>query len=124
MKTYITVADVDAALGMDWTSADKKDRAVLMANVWMTNQNLPEKKPEPPEYKQAAIEIAREAAAGNIYGRTETGVMSKAVNAKGVSSAKSFSASHKVTSAGENMALALLKPWINQMGGVFFLKRI
>ena len=29
MATYITVADVDAILGANWTTEDKKARAVL-----------------------------------------------------------------------------------------------
>jgi len=123
MMTYIAVADVDAALGMSWASADKKPRAVMMANVWMTNLGLRVVDPLPDEFKQAGAEIAREAAAGRIYGAKETGIVSQSVQAGDVSSSKSFSSSAKVYTAGESLALALLKPWLPDTSGVMFLKR-
>lgn len=112
MIAYITVADVDSLLGPTWTAPEKKERAVLIANVWLTNKNLPELDPIPDEWTQAGAEVAREAAAGTIYGHTEMGVTSKSVSAGDVSSAKTFSSAHKVTSAGETLALALLGPWL------------
>jgi len=123
MLEYITVANVDTALGSNWAARDKKERAVLIANVWLTNKSLPERDPIPQEWKQAGAEIAKEAAAGNIYGTIETGVLSKSVKADTVSSSKTFSSNHRVTSAGESLALALLKPWLGS-GGVFMLKRV
>lgn len=109
---YITTAQVDTLLGPDWTTADKKARAVLMANVWLTGKSLPDLDPIPDEWIQAGAEIAREAATGKIYGQTETGLLSKSVSADTVSSAKTFAANHKVMSAGETFALALLGPWL------------
>jgi len=117
VKTYITVADVDGFLGADWTSADKKDRAVLIANVWMTNRHLPEFEPMPQEWKQAGAEVAREAAAGRIYGSRETGVASKSVKAGEVSSSKTFRDGAQSYTAGESFALALLSPWLQASGG-------
>lgn len=117
MKTFITVADVDGFLGADWTSADKKDRAVLIANVWMTNRNLPDIEPMPEEWKQAGAEVAREAAAGRIYGSRETGVASKSVKAGDVSSSKTFRDGAQSYTAGESLALALLSPWLKSSGG-------
>lgn len=117
MKTYITVADVDGLLGADWTSADKKDRAVLIANVWMTNRNLPDIEPMPEEWKQAGAEVAREAAAGRIYGSRETGVASKSVKAGDVSSSKTLRDGAQSYTAGESLALALLSPWLKSSGG-------
>lgn len=124
MKTYLTKADADSALGTDWAPADKKDEAVLIANVWMTNRQLPDLDPMPAEWTQAAAYVARDAAAGRIYGATETGVLSKSVQAGDVSSSKTFSASAKTYTAGESLALALIKPWLSGMGGVMFLKRV
>ena len=40
MATYITVADVDAILGSDWTTEDKKARSVMQANAYLTSLNL------------------------------------------------------------------------------------
>lgn len=120
---YITTAQVDTLLGPEWTTSDKKARAVLMANVWLTGKSLPNLDPIPDEWVQAGAEIAREAAAGKIYGQTETGLTSKSVKADTVESAKTFASNHKIVSAGESFALALLKPWLGGRG-VFMLKRI
>lgn len=117
MKAYITVGDVDSLLGPNWTDAGKKDRAVLIANVWMTNRNLPDINPMPDEWKQAGAEVAREAAVGRIYGSRETGVASKAVKAGDVSSSKTFRDGAQSYTAGESLALALLAPWMQASGG-------
>ena len=116
MTIYITVEQVDALLGPTWATADQKARAVLMANTWLTNLGLPEFDPVPDDVIQAGAEIAREAAAGNIYGSKETGVLSKSVNADGVSSSKTYSESSRTISAGESFALALLAHYLNSSG--------
>ncbi|MFE2005682.1 hypothetical protein ACFW6U_09845 [Pseudomonas guariconensis] len=116
MTIYITVEQVDALLGPTWAPDDQKARAVLMANTWLTNLGLPEFDPVPDDVIQAGSEIAREAAAGNIYGSKETGVLSKSVNADGVSSSKTYSESSRTISAGESFALALLAHYLNSSG--------
>jgi hypothetical protein len=116
MTTYITVEQVDALLGPTWAPDDQKARAVLMANTWLTNLGLPEFDPVPDDVIQAGAEIAREAAAGNIYGSKETGVLSKSVDADGVSSSKTYSESSRTISAGESFALALLAHYLNNSG--------
>lgn len=116
MTIYITVEQVDALLGPTWAPDDQKARAVLMANTWLTNLGLPEFDPVPDDVIQAGAEIAREAAAGNIYGAKETGVLSKAVDADGVSSSKTYSESSRTISAGESFALALLAHYLNSSG--------
>ena len=116
MTTYITVEQVDALLGTGWAPDDQKARAVLMANTWLTNLGLPEFDPVPDDVIQAGAEIAREAAAGNIYGSKETGVLSKSVQAGSVSSSKSYSESSRAISAGESFALALLAHYLNNSG--------
>lgn len=116
MTTYITVEQVDALLGPTWAPDDQKARAVLMANTWLTNLGLPEFDPVPDDVIQAGAEIAREAAAGNIYGSKETGVLSKSVAADGVSSSKTYSESSRTISAGESFALALLAHYLNNSG--------
>lgn len=116
MTTYITVEQVDSLLGPTWAPDDQKARAVLMANTWLTNLGLPEFDPVPDDVIQAGAEIAREAAAGNIYGSKETGVLSKSVNADGVSSSKTYSESSRTISAGESFAMALLAHYLNSSG--------
>jgi hypothetical protein len=112
VTTYISVAQVDALLGSTWTTDDKKPRAVLMANTWLTNLGLPVFDPVPDDVLQAGAEVAMEAAAGRIYGSKETGVTEKSVSADGVSSSKSFSESSRTISAGESFALALLSHYL------------
>lgn len=112
MTIYITVAQVDELLGPAWAPEDQKARAVLMANTWLTNLGLPEFDPIPNDVIQAGAEIAREAAAGNIYGSLETGVTSKSVSADGVSSSKSYAASSRKISSGESFAMALLSHYL------------
>lgn len=124
MRTFVSVADVDGLLGEAWSAAEAKDRAVLMANVWLGNQGLPELDPVPDTWKQAGAEIAKEAATGKLYAAIETGVLSKAVDADGVSVSKTFSATAKNLSAGEVFALALIKPWLSKRSGVMMLKRV
>ncbi|AJO79380.1 hypothetical protein [Pseudomonas sp. MRSN 12121] len=116
MTIYITVEQVDALLGPAWAPDDQKARAVLMANTWLTNLNLPDFDPVPDDVIQAGAEIAREAAAGKLYGAKETGVLSKSVDADGVSSSKTYSESSRTISAGESFALALLAHYLNSSG--------
>ena len=112
MIAYISVEQVDALQGVDWAPEEKKPRAVLMANTWLTNLSLPEFDPIPEDVVQAGAEIAREAAAGNIYGAKEAGVLSKSVDADGVSSSKTYAESSRAISAGESFALALLAQYL------------
>lgn len=124
MVEYVTVERVDAQLGPEWAPADDKDEAVLIANIWMTNQRLPDIDPMPKEWVTAAAYVAREAAKGSIYGQSEYGLTSKSVKADTVEVSKTFAAGHKIVSAGETLALALLQPWLRGLGDVRMLKRI
>lgn len=113
MTEYITTAQVDDLLGADWAAEDKKARAVLMANTWLTGKRLPAFDLVPAEVVQAGAEVAREAAAGKLYGSYEAGVVSKAVDADGVSSSKTYAAAGgRAVSAGEAFANALLAPYL------------
>lgn len=113
MTEYITIAQVDGLLGSDWTAEDKKARAVLMANTWLSAKPLPAFDEVPAAVVQAGAEIAREAASGALYGASETGVLSKSVEAGGVSSSKTFSATARTVTAGESFAMALLAPYLS-----------
>ena len=116
MTIYITVEQVNTLLGPTWAPDDQKARAVLMANTWLTGLGLPDFDQVPGDVLQAGAEIAREASAGRIYGAKETGVLSKAVDADGVSSSKTYSESSRSISAGESFALALLAPYLSNSG--------
>ncbi|WP_458717060.1 protein singed [Pseudomonas gregormendelii] len=119
MATYITVADVDAILGPTWAADDKKARAVMQANAYMTSLNLVciDMDAIPVEVKQAGAELAKTAADGKLYQqRTEGSLEAKTVKAGSVSTSKTFASidtSRLIAQPGDvQFALALLNPWM------------
>lgn len=108
---YITVAQVDALLGAGWAGTGDPARAVLMANVWLTERLPVAFSAVPAEVVQAGAEIARLAASGGLYGAQEREVTSTSVTAGPVQSSKTFREGSKSLSAAESFALALIKPW-------------
>ena len=125
MTDFVTVADVDTLLGPGWAGTGDPILAVSMANAWLTakiKRVVPD--PVPAEIKTAGAQVAKEAAAGNLYKATQKEVLSKTVSAQsGTSTSKTYAAGSKDLSAGENFALALLVPWTKR-SGVMMLKRI
>lgn len=124
MATYITTADVDALLGTDWTTPEKKDRAVMQANAYLTSLHLTgiDMDAIPAEVKQAGAELAKCAADGVLYQQhTEGSIESKSVKAGSVTTAKTFgtidSGSTKAQAEGIQFALALLNPWLGSSFG-------
>ena len=118
MATYITVADVDAELGASWAPDDKKARAVLQANAYMTSLNLVgiDMDAIPDEVKQAGAELAVVASEGKLYQqRTEGSLEAKTVKAGSVTTSKTFASidTSKSTALpdGVQFALGLLAPW-------------
>ncbi|WP_312537703.1 hypothetical protein [Stutzerimonas nitrititolerans] len=114
MTEYITIAQVDGLLGSDWTTEDKKARAVLMANAWLTERLTVGFSDVPDAVVQAGAEIAQLAASGGLYGAQEREVVSTSVTAGPVQSSKTFREGSKALSAAESFALALIKPWSNK----------
>lgn len=115
MATYITTVDVDTILGADWTTEDKKPRAVLMANTWLTERVSQEFSEVPAAIMQAGAEVSREAALGTLYGAKAREVLSETKTVDGaVSKSATYAKGSTAISAGESFALALLKPY---MGG-------
>ncbi|VVN21262.1 hypothetical protein PS662_04380 [Pseudomonas fluorescens] len=119
MATYITVADVDAILGPTWAADDKKARAVVQANAYMTSLNLEciDMDCIPDEVKQAGAELAKTAADGKLYQqKTEGSLEAKTVKAGSVSTSKTFASidtSRLIAQPGDvQFALALLNPWM------------
>jgi hypothetical protein len=112
MTEYITIAQVDELLGAGWAGTGDPARAVLMANVWLTERLRTAFDTVPAEVVQAGAEIARDAAAGLLYGAQERDVVSSSVTAGPVTTAKTFSAGAKARTAGESFALALIRPWL------------
>jgi hypothetical protein len=125
MTDFITVADVDAQLGPDWAGTGDAVLAVAMANAWLTAKiNRPVADPTPDAIKLAGAQVAKEAAAGNLYKTTQKEVRSKTVSAQsGTSVSKTYAEGSTDLSAGENFALALLAPWVKR-SGMIMLKRV
>lgn len=124
MTDFITVADVDALLRPGWAGTGDAVLAVTMANAWLTAKiTRPVPDPVPSEIKLAGAQVAKEAAAGLLYAAIETGVLSKSVEADGVSSSKTYSATARKLTAGESFAEALLTPWTRRQA-IHMLKRI
>ena len=118
MATYITVADVDAILGANWTTEDKKARAVLQANAYLTTLNLVgvDMGAIPEEMKQAGAELAKVAAEGKLYQqKTEGSLEAKTVKAGSVTTSKTFASIDTTKSSslpdGVQFALGLLGQW-------------
>lgn len=125
MTDFITVADVNAQLGPDWAGTGDAVLAVAMANAWLTAKiNRPVADPTPDAIKLAGAQVAKEAAAGNLYKVTQKEVLSKTVSAQsGTSVSKTYAEGSTDLSAGENFALALLAPWVKRSGTIM-LKRV
>lgn len=125
MTDFITVADVNAQLGPDWAGTGDAVIAVAMANAWLTAKiNRLVADPTPDAIKLAGAQVAKEAAAGNLYKATQKEVLSKTVSAQsGTSVSKTYAEGSTDLSAGENFALALLAPWVKRSGTIM-LKRV
>lgn len=114
MTDFITVAQVDSLLGVEWATEDKKPRAVLMANTWLTERVRQEFSEVPAAIVQAGAEVAREAALGTLYGAQDREILSETKTVDVVSKSTTYAQGSSTISAGESFALALLKPY---MGG-------
>ena len=107
MTDFITVADVDEALGQGWASAGDAALAVAMANAWLTAK-IKRAVPEVVPYaiKSAGAQMAKLAAAGKLYKDTEREVQSKTVSAQsGTSTSKTYATGSVARSSAENYAL-------------------
>ena len=113
---YVTNDTVTDILGADWAASGNEAQAVLMANAWLNEQRLPTYTDAVPEQILAAgAYIAQEVIAGNMYqGRKDGLITSKSVKAGSVSSSKTYASGvdGQAISAGEQMALALIAPFI------------
>lgn len=125
MTDFITVADVDQALGQGWAGDGDVVLAVAMANAWLTAKiKRPVPDPVPDAIVTAGAQVAKLAAAGKLYKDTQREVQSKTVSAQaGTSTSKTYVAGSVDRSAGENFAIDLIAPWIRRTGTVM-LKRI
>lgn len=125
MTDFITVADVDQALGHGWAGDGDAVLAVAMANAWLTakiKRTVPD--PVPDAIVSAGAQVAKLAAAGQLYKDTQREIQSKTVSAQaGTSTSKTYVAGTVERSSGENFALDLIAPWTRRQGTVM-LKRV
>ena len=113
---YVTSTTIAASLNdIDWAALGNEQQAVLMANAWLNEQRLPTYTDDVPnEILAAGAYIAKEVIAGTMYqGRKEGVLASKSVKAGSVSSSKTYASGvdGQAMSAGESMALVLIKPF-------------
>lgn len=125
MTDFITVADVDQALGQGWAGDGDAVLAVSMANSWLTAKiKRPVPDPVPDAIVTAGAQVAKLAAAGKLYKDTQREVQSKTVSAQaGTSTSKTYVAGSVDRTSGENFALDLIAPWIRRPG-TMMLKRV
>ncbi|WP_430303206.1 hypothetical protein [Pseudomonas sp. DC418] len=125
MTDFITVADVDQKLGLGWAGTGDAVLAVAMANAWLTakiKRTVPD--PVPDAIVSAGAQVAKLAAAGQLYKDTQREIQSKTVSAQaGTSTSKTYVAGTVERSSGENFALDLIAPWTRRQGTVM-LKRV
>lgn len=124
MVSFITLDDVDAVLGSTWADTNSKTKSVLMANAWLNGLSLrlPCDKGThvpviPDDVKTAGAYAALSASNGGLYQqKTDSGsLLSKSVDANGVSVSKTFSEldanSSALLDSNLQLAMALLKPY-------------
>jgi hypothetical protein len=122
--SYVTAAIVDSLLGAGWALASHKPRAVIMANAWLAERIRRDvDTPTPAAILQAGAEVARDAGAGLLYKAEAREVSATTVSAGGgVSVAKSFTPGSKAMTAGETLAIALIKPWTRRPSSITLLR--
>ena len=128
MREYTTVAKVDAVLGNGWQGDSDPDLAVLKANLWIDSKVTGVPEPTPTDSVElAAAHIARDAAKGLVLGSVDRETLEETVSAQsGTFVTEKFSKGSRSISEGENLALALLAPWMaakNKLVGFAFLSR-
>ena len=112
---FVTVAEVDTFLGTDWTTLDKKDNAVFMANVWLSAKKFCSGiDPIVDAIKQAGAYAAKLASNDKLYETDTDGtVTEKKVKADTVEVQKKYlEGSEKGKSADMKLIDDLLKPFL------------
>src|SRR5678816_2838117 len=113
MREYTTVAKTDAVLGSGWQGDSDPDLSVLKANLWVGSKVTGVPEITPANVELAAAHIARDAAKGLVLGSVERETLEETVSAQsGTFVTEKFSKGSRDISEGENLALALLAPWM------------
>lgn len=116
---FITIDEVDTFLGTNWTTPEKKDNAVFMANVWLSAKKFCSgTDPIVDEIKQAGAYAAKLASSDKLYeAQTDGTVTEKTVKADTVQVTKKYAEGQEVGKSSEMQFIDdLLKPFL--CGGV------
>lgn len=109
----------------DLTDIDKADeQTVVIVNAWLNKRNLKRFDDVPEPIKQAGLELAHAFMNGELLaGRTEGVVTSKSSKAGDVSVSKTYADGEQgqAMSQNEQIALALIEPYLQQPLGMFSL---
>ena len=115
---YITVADI-----ANEASIADKDRAVMLANLYMSRFDFVPFDVVPSAVKQAAIELAKNYE--SLYIDKQTGVLSESVQVDVISESKSYSSTAKFKTGWLLLIEDILKPYLKRsVGGVFMLSKV
>ncbi|MCP1316367.1 hypothetical protein [Halomonas sp. 707B3] len=115
MTIYVTVEDVDLALGDAWAQEAAKPSAVMQANDWLTSRNIPADIDDD-RIVRAGAYLAKMAAAGTLYADTRGDVKRKRVKADSVESETEYADGSRAVLGDMAYVTDLLKPWLNPFG--------
>ena len=124
MIEYVTVSDVDAALGPDWADGGDKDSAVYQANTYLNTYTFKAWETQPEAVTRAGAELARESAGGRLYSDATAAVKRKKVKADVVETETEYVAGNTPVSGAMRFIHSLLAPWIARRDATMLLKRL
>lgn len=124
MIEYVTVSDVDTALGPDWADGADKDAAAYQANAYLNAYQFKAWTDQPEAVTRAGVELARESAAGRLYADSTAAVKRKRVKADTVESETEYQDGSAPRSGALKFVDSLLTPWIARRSTVQILKRL
>lgn len=124
MIEYITVADVEAALPAGWEGSGDKETAVLQANTYLNTLRFKAWDTQPDAITQAGAQLAKEAAAGNLYADSDGVMKREKVKADTVEYEGELADGSAPRSGALQFVDALLAPYIIRRGSVELLRRL
>mgnify|MGYP003145046647 CR=1 FL=1 len=124
MTEYITVADVDQILGTGWEGSGDKALAVEQANAYLNTLTFKTWEAQPDSVTRAGAELAKEAAAGNLFADSEGALKRKRVKADTVESEKEYQDGAVARSGALRFVDALLSPWVVKRTATAILARL
>lgn len=102
------------------------DEAIIIVNAWLNQHHVKVSEPVPYPIIQASEYIIRAWHDGELFqSRDEGVVLSKTAKAGDVSVSKTYAAGQDGQAMGQNeqIALALITPYVSQMAGAFSVNR-